>query len=260
VVLDQQGLSSQKMKLTNSYYNRYAKQIILKKIGLHGQKKIANSKILIIGMGGLGCPLLLYLANSGIGNIGIVDNDIVDITNLNRQVLFTTKDIGKNKVELAKKFVKKINNKIKIKIFNTKISKKNIKNIVNQYDIICDGTDNYNSRYLINDYCFKSKKILISAAISKFSGHLFKFDFKSKKTPCFRCFMPEFPLTENNCDSEGVISSLAGIMGTLQSNEVLRSVLNLKTDLAGNMIIFDALKLEFRKVKISRNSKCINKC
>ena len=126
------------MKLTSSYYNRYAKQIILKKIGLHGQKKIANSKILIIGMGGLGCPLLLYLANSGIGNIGIVDNDIVDITNLNRQVLFTEKDIGKNKVELAKKFVKKINNKIKIKIFNTKISQKNIKNIVNQYDIICD--------------------------------------------------------------------------------------------------------------------------
>lgn len=260
MVLDQQVQSSQEMKLTSSYNNRFSKQIILKKIGAHGQKKIVNSRILIVGMGGLGCPLLLYLANSGIGNIGIVDNDKVDITNLNRQILFTTKDVGGNKVELAKKFINKINSKIKVKTFNTKLSTKNIKNIIDQYDIICDGTDNYSSRYLINDYCCKSKKLLISAAISKFNGHLFKFNFKSKKTPCFRCFMPEIPLTESNCDSEGVISSLAGIMGTLQANEVLRSILNFKSDLTGNMIIFDALKLEFRKVKLSRNSKCINKC
>lgn len=248
------------MKLNNSDYKRFSKQIILKKIGLAGQNKIANSKVLIVGMGGLGCPLLLYLANSGIGNIGIVDDDLVDITNLNRQIIFTSTDIGKQKINLAKKAVKKINKKIKIKAYKTKINKKNIKNILSKYDIICDGTDNYFSRYLINDFCLKNKKILISAAISKFYGHLFKFDFKINKTPCYRCFMPEMPELDNNCETDGVISSLAGVMGTLQANEVLRSILGSKPDLSGNIAIFDAFSLTFRKIKLSKNSKCINKC
>ena len=144
-------------------------------------------------MGGLGCPLLSYLAASGVGTIGIVDHDKVELGNLNRQTLFTTSDIGKFKVNQAKYKIAKINRKINVETFKKKISFKNIKSIFKNFDIICDGTDNYETRYLINDQCKKSKKILISAAISKYAGHLYKFNFK-KKGSCYRCFMPENPL------------------------------------------------------------------
>ena len=247
------------MKINLSQFKRFEKQIILKKIGLVGQKKISSANVLIIGMGGLGCPLLTYLAASGVGKIGIVDFDKVEVSNLNRQTLFNEKDIGKYKVEQAKKAIHKINKKIKIITFKKKLTFKNIKKIFNCYDIICDGTDNYNTRYLINDYCVKNKKILISSAISKFDGQLMKFDFK-KKGPCYRCFMPIPPDFENNCQTEGIFSPVAGIMGSLQANEVLKSILNSKNDLRNRLLIFDALETEFRKSRISINPKCINKC
>tara|TARA_B100000575_G_scaffold112103_1_gene89209 strand:+ start:1508 stop:2257 length:750 start_codon:yes stop_codon:yes gene_type:complete len=240
-------------------FERFKKQIVLKKIGLAGQKKIKNAKVLIIGMGGLGCPLLTYLASSGICNIGIVDHDKIELSNLNRQILFNTSDIGKFKVNQAKYKINKIYKKIKIKIFKIKISEKNIEPIIKKFDIICDGTDNFGTRYLINDYCKKNKKILISAAISKFDGQLFKFDF-NKKGPCFRCFMPEYPDIENNCDVEGIFSPVAGILGSLQANEVLKTILNLRHDLNSNILVFDSLKMNLRKIKISPNSKCSNKC
>ena len=131
------------------------------------------------------------------------------------------------------------------------MSKNNIEKVIKNYDIVCDGTDNFKSRYIINDACLKLKKVLISAAISKFDGHLFKFDFR-KKTPCFRCFMPEIPDVENNCETDGIISSLAGIMGTLQANEVLKSILNIKTDLSKNILIFNSMKTSLRKVKLKK--------
>ena len=240
-------------------FKKFEKQIILKKIGLAGQKKILSSNILVVGIGGLGCPLITYLASSGVGKIGIVDFDKVEISNLNRQTLFGINDLGKFKVDVAKKKIKLINKKIKIIAFKKKLNSKNIKIISKKFDIICDGTDNFNSRYLINDYCLKHKKVLISAAISKFNGHLFKFNFK-KKGPCFRCFMPEIPDIENNCQTEGIFSPVAGIMGSLQANEVLKSILNFKKDLTNQILIFDSLKTEFRKSKISINRKCINKC
>ena len=214
---------------------------------------------MIIGIGGLGCPLLTYLAASGVGKIGIVDFDKVEISNLNRQTLFNPNDIGKFKVNQAKKAINKINKKIKIITYKKKLTSKNIKKILNKFDIICDGTDNYNTRYLINDYCVKNKKILISSAISKFDGHLMKFNFK-KKGPCYRCFMPSLPDFENNCQNEGIFSPVAGVMGSLQANEVLKSILNTKNDLNNHVLIFDAFKAEFRKSKISINPKCINKC
>ena len=189
----------------------------------------------------------------------IVDYDKVELSNLNRQILFNTSDIGKYKVNLAKSKIKKIYKKIKIKTFKIKISKKNIEKIIKNFDIICDGTDNFNTRYLINDYCKKNKKILISAAISKFDGHLFKYNFK-KKGSCFRCFMPEKPIEENNCESEGIFSPVAGILGTLQTNEVLKTVLNLKDDLNNNLLIFNSLNLSLRKTKINTNPSCSNKC
>ena len=247
------------MKFYLSDFKRFEKQIILKKIGVSGQKKIQNSKVLIIGMGGLGCPLVTYLASAGVCNIGIVDYDKVELGNLNRQTLFNLSDLGKYKVFQAKKKIKKIYKKIKVKTYKTSISSKNIEKILKNYEIICDATDNFETRYLINDSCKKNKKILISAAISKFDGQLFKFNFK-KKGSCFRCFMPEKPNQVNNCGSDGIFSPIAGIMGSLQANEILKSILKLKDDLANNLIIFNSLKNSFRKIKINSNPLCLNKC
>ncbi len=247
------------MKVASNDLRRFSKQIILKNVGIAGQKKIFSAKVLVVGVGGLGCPLILYLANSGVGNIGIVDHDRIDITNLNRQVLFNSKDVGKFKVNQAQKVIKNINKKIKVSVYKKKINERNIKNILKKFDIICDGTDNFKTRYMINDYCLKNKKILISAAINKFDGQIFKFNFK-KKTPCFRCFMPEIPNMEDNCDTEGIISTLAGMAGTIQANEVIKTILNTKDELLGKMIIFNSLKADFRKVKLARNPRCIEEC
>ena len=247
------------MKLDFKEYERFEKQIILKKVGLAGQKKIKNAKVLIIGMGGLGCPLLAYLASSGVCNIGIVDHDKVELSNLNRQILFNTSDIGKFKVNQAKSKINKVYKKIKIKTFKIKISKKNIEPIIKNFDIICDGTDNFNTRYLINDYCKKNKKILISAAISKFDGHLFKYNFK-KKGPCLRCFMPHQPTEDNNCETDGIFAPVAGIIGSLQANEVLKTVLDLKDDLNSNILVFNSLEMSLRKIKIKKNPSCLNRC
>ena len=247
------------MKITNSDLLRYSKQIILKQVGVLGQKKISSSKVLIIGMGGLGCPVVLYLSSLGIKNIGIVDHDKVDFSNLNRQILFNTEDIGKFKVIQAKRFIQKTNKKIKINIYKEEIIKKNIQNILNKYDIICDCSDNFTTRYLINDFCLKNKKILISGAISKFEAHIFNFNF-SKKIPCYRCFMPEIPQQENKCDAEGILPTVAGIAGTLQANEVVKSILDKKNALVGKMIVFNTLNLNFRKIKLTKNTGCIMDC
>ena len=247
------------MNFTNKDLKRYSKQIILKKIGAIGQKKIFSARVLVVGVGGLGCPLILYLANSGVGNIGIVDRDKIDISNLNRQVLFKPEDVGKFKAVQAKKIVNGINKKIKVSIFKDYINKKNIKNIFKKFDIICDGTDNFKSRYLINDYCLKYKKILISAAISKFDGQIFNFNFK-KKGPCFRCFMPESPDLINNCENEGILPTLAGIAGTLQANEVIKSIINVDKSLSGNIFVFNSLEADYRKIKILKNPDCSKEC
>ena len=247
------------MTLNLRDFQRFEKQIILKKVGIAGQKKIQQAKVLIIGMGGIGCPLLTYLASAGICNIGIVDHDKIEIGNLNRQILFNSADLGKYKVVKAKSKISKVYKKIKIKNFKFKVSSKNIKSILKNYDIICDGTDNFETRYLINDYCKKNKKILISAAISAFDGHLFKFDFK-KKASCFRCFMPEQPIEENNCETEGIFSPVAGILGSLQANEVIKTILGLKDDLNNNVLIFNSLNMTLRKVKITKNPRCLKKC
>ena len=247
------------MKISKEDYKKYSKQILLKQIGFAGQKKIFKSKVLVVGAGGLGCPLLIYLANFGVRNIGVIDDDTVEISNLNRQILFNHEDIGKYKVDRVKKKLKLINPKIILKTFKTRLNMNNIKKIFSNFEIICDGSDNYTTRLLVNDYSKKMKKILISAAISKFNGHLFKFDFK-KKTPCYRCFMPTIPPLEQNCDTEGIASPVAGILGTLQANEVSKTILNVNSDLNGKMIVFDALKSSLRQIKILKNPDCINKC
>ncbi len=247
------------MKNNLTQFKRFEKQIILKKIGFAGQKKIFSANVLIIGLGGLGCPLLTYLAASGVGTIGIVDHDKIEVSNLNRQTLFNEKDIGKFKVDQAKKVINKANSKIKIIKFKKKLTKKNIKNIFKGFDVICDGTDNFSTRYLINDFSLKTKKILITSAISKFDGQLMRFNFK-KKGPCYRCFMPTPPISDNNCQSEGIFSPVAGVMGSLQANEVLKTILNDNDNFKNQILIFNAINTQFRKCKILINPKCKNKC
>jgi molybdopterin/thiamine biosynthesis adenylyltransferase len=247
------------MKISKNELLRYSKQIILKNVGVLGQEKISSAKILIVGVGGLGCPLALYLTNSGVGTIGLSDHDKVDLSNLNRQILFSTKDIGKSKVVQAKRFLSKSNKRIKINIYKEKIIKKNIKNILNNYDIICDCSDNFDTRYLLNDFCLMNKKILISAAISKFEAQIFNFNF-IKNIPCYRCFMPEIPDVENKCDTEGILPSVAGIAGTMQANEVIKTILDKKNELIGSMIVFNTFNLKFRKIRLTKNTKCISAC
>ena len=247
------------MQLGLKDFKRFEKQIVLKNVGIAGQKKILSARVLIIGIGGLGCPLITYLAASGVGTIGIADPDKVEISNLNRQTLFTVNDVGKYKVDQAKYSINKINNKIKVKIFKKKIVSKNIKSVIKDYDIVCDGTDNFETRYLVNDECKKMKKILISAAISKFDGHLYKFNFK-KRASCYRCFMPDKPIMERNCETEGIFSPVAGILGSLQANEGLKTIIGLKNSLDNQMMIFDSININLRKVKLSFNPNCKNKC
>ena len=247
------------MKISSNELLRYSKQIVLKKIGIIGQKKISSAKVLIVGVGGLGCPLVMYLANTGLGKIGLIDDDKVDLSNLNRQIIFNSSDIGKLKVVQAKKVLNKINKKIKVRTYKHRLTKKNIEKILKGYDIICDCSDNFTTRYLLNDYSLKKRKILISAAISKFDAHIFNFNFK-KKIPCYRCFMPEMPSLDKKCDAEGILPTVAGIAGTLQANEVIKSIIDKKNELVGKMIVFNAIDLNFRKIKLTKNFNCIKAC
>ncbi|MAH90093.1 MAG: molybdopterin biosynthesis protein [Candidatus Pelagibacter sp.] len=247
------------MKISGKEYQRFSKQIILKKFGVIGQKKLKSSKVLVLGMGGLGCPLSIYLASLGVGTIGIVDNDKVELSNLNRQIIYNVKDIGKYKVNVAKNKIKLINKKIVIKSYKIRVNKNNIEKLIKNFDIICDGTDNFETRLLVNDHTLKQKKVLISAAVSGFDGHIFKFNFK-KRTPCYRCFLPEVPEQSNNCEADGVIPTITGIMGTLQANEVVNSILNFNSNMEKKMIIFNSIKMNFRTINLSRNKNCSNKC
>ena len=247
------------MKISSKEYQRFSKQIILKKFGVIGQKKLKSSKVLVLGMGGLGCPLSIYLASLGVGTIGIVDNDKVELSNLNRQIIYNVNDIGKFKVDVAKNKIKLINKKVVIKSFKLRVNKNNIARLIKNFDIVCDGTDNFETRLLVNDHTLKQKKILISAAVRGFNGHIFKFNFK-KKTPCYRCFLPEIPDQSNNCEADGVIPTITGIMGTLQANEVVNSILNFNSNMEKKMIVFNSIKMNFRTINLSRNKECTNKC
>ena len=246
------------MKFTKKQIDRYSRQIILKKIGVVGQKKILKSKVLIVGAGGLGSPIAIYLAALGIGKIGIIDKDSVEISNLSRQIIFSTNDLKKNKSSVAINKLRKINPDIKLHSFNKRLTKKNINQIAKNFDLIVDGSDNFRTRFLINDYCLKNRKILVSGAISKFDGQVYTFNFSKKKSPCLRCFIPEMPNSPDvdNCEYEGVLGSLAGIIGTIQANEVVKEILEIGDTLCGYILIIDALKLTFRKVKLNKRSDC----
>ena len=249
------------MKFTKKQIERYSRQIILKKIGIIGQKKLLKSSVLIIGAGGLGSPIGIYLAAAGIGKIGIIDKDNVEISNLSRQIIFQTKDVKKNKSYSAINKLKKINPNVKFQAFNQKLTVKNINQISKNFDVIVDGSDNFRTRFLVNNYCLKNRKILVSGEISKFDGQVYTFNFSKKKSPCLRCFIPKMPnnLDVDNCEYEGVLGSLAGIIGTIQANEVIKEILGIGESLCGYILIIDALKLSFRKVKLNQRSDCLCK-
>jgi len=247
-----------KKNLNKSSLIRYSRQIVLKNVGTFGQKKIINSKVLIIGAGGLGCPVADLLARSGVGEIGIMDYDKVSLSNIHRQTLYTAKDVNKFKVDIVKKRLNLINKYIKINTYNRKASEKNLINIINKYDIIVDGSDNFKTKFLLNKYSLKFKKILIVGAISKFDGHIFTFDFNSKKSPCLKCFYQSEPSDEIlNCEAEGILGSTANIVGAVQVNEVLKKILNIGKDLKSNILILDLLNLNFRKVLFKKKRNCV---
>ena len=246
------------MNFTKKQIERDSRQIILKKIGVAGQKKLLKSSVLIVGAGGLGSPIAIYLAALGIGKIGIVDKDNVEISNLSRQIIFNTSDITKNKSSTAINKLKKINPDLRLYSFNKNLSKKNINQIAKNFELIIDGSDNFRTRFLINDYCLERKKILISGAISKFEGQIYTFNFSKKKSPCLRCFIPQMPNNPDidNCEYEGVLGTVGGIIGSIQANEVVKEMLKIGNTLCGQIMIVDTLKLTFRKVKLNKRSDC----
>ena len=244
--------------LNKNHIERYSRQIVLKDVGVVGQKKIRSSKVLIVGAGGLGCPIADYLSRAGVGTIGIADFDKVNLSNIHRQNLYNSKDVGKYKVDVVKEKIKSINPFTKIKTYKKKITNKNLNNIIKSFDIIVDGSDNFRTKFLLNKYSIKYKKILIVGAISKFDGHVFTFDFKDKKTPCLRCFYQSEPSDEIlNCEAEGIMGPVAGIIGNIQANEVLKKILKIGKDLNKNILIINLLTLNFRKVAFKKNKKCI---
>ena len=246
-------------KLSKNQLEKYSRQIILKNIGALGQKKILNSRVLIIGMGGLGCPVAEFLTRSGVGFIGIVDHDLVSLSNIHRQTLYDEKDLGKSKVKVAKKKLTHINSETKIDIYNFKLDKKKFIKIVKNYDYVVDGTDNFETKFLINDISLKYKKFLVTGAISKFDGHIFTFDFNNKKYPCLRCFYQEETISDDilNCEYEGILGTVASTIGSMQANEILKEILNIGQNLNGSILIVDLLNLNFRKAKLTRRNKCI---
>ena len=245
------------MKFTKKQIDRYSRQIILKKIGTIGQKKLLRSSVLIVGAGGLGSPIAIYLAAIGIGNIGIIDKDIVEISNLSRQIIFANNDVKKKKSSIAISKLKKLNPDIQLKSYQKKLTKKNVGKIAKNFEVIVDGSDNFRTRFLINDYCLDNKKILVSGAINRFDGQVYTFNFSKGKSPCLRCFMPNIPIdSDDNCETEGVLGTLAGIVGSIQANEVVKEILGIGDTLCGHILIIDALKLTFRKVKLNRRSDC----
>tara|TARA_B100001121_G_scaffold200007_1_gene174883 strand:- start:2701 stop:3450 length:750 start_codon:yes stop_codon:yes gene_type:complete len=246
------------ISLKKIYLERYSKQIVLKNVGILGQKKISLSKVFIVGAGGLGCPIADLLCRAGVGEIGIIDNDKISLSNLNRQTLFNTNEINKYKVDVLKKKLKNINPLVKVNTYKKRINKNNINNLIYKYHIIVDASDNFQTKFLLNEKSIKLKKKLAVGAISKYNGHIFIFDFKNKKNACLKCFYQEKPSDEIlNCDAEGILGTTANIVGSLQANEIIKLILGSKNILKNSILILDTLNIKIRIVKFKKIRKCI---
>ena len=243
------------MPFTNEQLERYSRHIILKEIGVKGQKKLMNGSVLIIGAGGLGAPAAMYLAAAGVGKIGIADADVVDLSNLQRQVIHTTNDLGKPKVESAAETMRAINPDVEVVTYQEFISAANIKDIIKDYDFVLDGTDNFPAKFLINDACVMAKKPLSHAGIIRFKGQLTT--ILPGEGPCYRCIFKNPPPKDAvpTCKQAGVIGAMGGVIGSLQAMEAVKYITGVGDLLVGYLLTYDALKMEFHKIKLPPRGK-----
>jgi molybdopterin/thiamine biosynthesis adenylyltransferase len=242
--------------LTDSQRRRYARNISLEQIGEAGQERLLASNVLVIGAGGLGSASLSYLSAAGIGHIGIADYDRVELSNLQRQILYETADIGRMKAESARDRIEELNSDIKISLYLEKIEAGNIHSIIKDYDLIIDGCDNFKTRFLINDACYKAGKTLISAAIRGFSGQLAVFKSYLSLQPCYRCFVHSHPDDERGCQDIGVLGAMAGILGSLQALETIKELLGTNDSMAGKLLVLDGITLKTHIIKIMQDATC----
>jgi adenylyltransferase/sulfurtransferase len=245
--------------ITDEQLMRYARHVILDEVGEEGQAKLLAARVLVIGAGGLGAPLLLYLAAAGVGTLGVVDYDDVDVTNLQRQVIHTTERIGAPKVASAEAAIRALNPEIRVVAYRERLTAANALAIIADYDLVADGSDNFPTRYLVNDACFFARKPLVAGALLRFEGQLSTYRaYEAGDHPCFRCLFPEPPPegTVPRCDQAGIFGAVAGALGTLQAAEVLKEILSLGDSLDGRLLLYDALATSFRKITAHRDPAC----
>jgi adenylyltransferase/sulfurtransferase len=236
---------------------RYARHIVLPEIGEGGQEKLLASKVLVIGAGGLGSAVIAYLAAAGIGKIGIVEPDRVELSNLQRQILFETADIGRGKAVSARDRVQEVNPDCQVEIFEERIAAGNACELVRGFDIVADGCDNFETRFAVSEACNREKKPLVSAAISAFSAQISTFKpYLGEGHPCYRCLVPQAPRREITCAQEGIIGPLAGMAGSIQALEVIKELLGIGEGLSGKLLVIDALAMNIRKVALPRDAAC----
>ncbi len=243
------------MAFTNEQLERYSRHIILKEVGAKGQKKLLNANVLIIGAGGLGAPAAMYLAAAGVGTIGIADADEVDLSNLQRQVIHTTPDVGKAKVQSAKETMEAINPDVTVNTYRTFVDSENIMELIKDYDFIIDGTDNFPAKFLINDACVMAKKPFSHAGIIRFKGQLMT--YVPGQGPCYRCVFKNPPPKDAvpTCKQAGVIGAMGGVIGSLQAMEAVKYILGVGELLTGYLLTYDALNMEFRKIKLPSETR-----
>lgn len=245
--------------LREDQIRRYARHIILSEIGGEGQETLLAARVLVVGAGGLGAPLLQYLAAAGVGTIGVVDDDNVDLSNLQRQVIHRSSDIGVAKVESARRAVAGINPEVKLVAHRERLDDGNVERLVAGYDVVADGSDNFATRYLLNDACFNARKILVSAAILRFEGQLTTYKaWQGADHPCLRCLFaaPPPPDQVPSCAAAGVLGALAGMMGSWQAGEVVKEILGIGRSLSGRLVLFDALDASVNEMALAKNSSC----
>ena len=247
------------MDFTEDQLHRYARHIILQEVGGVGQEKLLGAKVLVIGAGGLGSPVLMYLAAAGVGTIGVVDDDRVELSNLQRQIVHSTSRIGEYKTESAAAALAAVNPEVRVVTHTERITAANALALIEAYDIIADGSDNFATRYLINDTCYFAKKPLVSAAMLRFDGQISTFKaFEGGENPCYRCLFREAPPPDliPSCSEAGILGALAGTLGSFQATEVLKEILAIGDSLSGSLLLYDSLSATFQKVIIKPDPDC----
>ena len=246
------------MSLNDEELERYARHLVLREVGGPGQAKIRLARVLLVGAGGLGSPLALYLAAAGVGHLGLVDDDRVSLSNLQRQILYRSADVGRLKVEAGSEALKALNHGTRMEIHAVRLTAANALDLIGGYDIVADGSDNFATRFLVNDACFFAHKPLISAAVTEFDGQLATYKAYDGKGayPCYRCLFPNAPDLAPNCSELGVLGAAAGVMGSLQALEVLKEIAGIGEGMAGKLLIYEGLTTKFRTIKLAPDPAC----